>query len=88
MIKWDGIEHNKKCNYIFKTQRDIISIEQLRQSHGNGQELECIKQQYELPLWVNHSMTHILHMHEIKELRALKINILKHVIGAKPTLRA
>jgi hypothetical protein len=33
-------------------------------------------------------MTHILHRHEIKELRAPKVNILKHVIGAKPALRA
>ncbi|CAM6033567.1 unnamed protein product [Sphagnum compactum] len=84
--EWDGLDQSRKCNYIFKTQRDIISIEVLRQSHGSGQEPECIKQQYELPLWVNHSMTHILRRHEIKELRAPKVNILKHVIGAKPAL--
>jgi hypothetical protein len=33
-------------------------------------------------------MTHILHRHEIKELWAPKINIFKHVIGAKPALCA
>ncbi|CAK9234980.1 unnamed protein product [Sphagnum troendelagicum] len=86
--EWDGLDQSRKCNYIFKTQRDIISIKGFRQSHGSGQEPECIKQGYELPLWVNHSMTHILHRHEIKELRAPKVNILKHVIGAKPALRA
>jgi hypothetical protein len=86
--EWDGLDQSRKCNYIFKTQRDIISIQGLRQSNGSGQELECIKQRYELPLWVNHSMTHILHRHEIKELRAPKVNILKHVMGAKPALRA
>ncbi len=86
--EWDGLDQSRKCNYIFKTQRDIISIQGLRRSHGSGQEPECIKQPYELRLWVNHSMTHILHRHEIKELRAPKVNILKHVIGAKPALRA
>jgi len=86
--EWDGLDQSRKCNYIFKTQRDIISIEGLRQSHGSGQEPECNKQRYELPLWVNHSMTHILHRHEIKELRAPKVNILKHVIGAKLALLA
>jgi hypothetical protein len=74
--EWDGLDQSKKCNYIFKTERDITSIEGERQSHGSQQELECIKQRYELPLWVNHSMTHILHRHEIKELRAPKVNIL------------
>ncbi len=86
--EWDGLDQSRKCNSIFKTQRDIISIERLSQSHGNGQEPECFKQGYELPLWVNHSMTHMLHRHEIKELRAPKVNILKHVIGAKPASRA
>ncbi len=41
---WDGLDHSKKCNYIFKTERDITSIEGFRQSHGSGQEPECIKQ--------------------------------------------
>ncbi|CAN5957278.1 unnamed protein product [Sphagnum jensenii] len=66
--EWDGLDQSKRCNYIFKTERDIISIEGLRQSRGSGQEPECIKQRYELPLWVNHSMTHISHRHEIKVL--------------------
>ncbi len=83
---WPGPE--QKVQLHFQDTRDIISIEGLRHSHGSGQEPECIKQWYELPLWVNHSMTHILHRHEIKELRAPKVNILKHVMGAKPALRA
>ncbi|CAK9236123.1 unnamed protein product [Sphagnum troendelagicum] len=66
--EWDGLDQSKKCSYIFKTERDITSIEGLRQSHGSGEEPECIKHPYELPLWVNHSMKHILHRHEIKEL--------------------
>ncbi|KAH8955127.1 hypothetical protein BDL97_08G118600 [Sphagnum fallax] len=86
--EWDGLDQSKKCSYIFKTERDITSIEGLRQSHGSGKEPECIKQRYELPLWVNHSMTHILHRCEIKELRAPKVNMLKNVIGAKPALHA
>jgi hypothetical protein len=86
--EWDGLDQSKKCSYIFKTERDITSIEGLRQSHESGKEPECIKQRYELPLWVNHSMTHILHRREIKELRAPKVNMLKNVIGAKPALRA
>jgi hypothetical protein len=36
--EWDGLDQSRKCNYIFKTQRDIISIDGLRHSHGSGQE--------------------------------------------------
>jgi hypothetical protein len=84
--EWAGLDQNTECNYIFKTERDMISIEGLRQSHGSQQEPERIKQWYELHLWVNHSMTHILQRHKIIELRAPEATILKDVIGTKPAL--
>jgi hypothetical protein len=59
--EWDALDMSRKCKYNFKTRRDITSIKDLRQSHGNGEEPQYIPQQYVVPLWVNHAMTHILH---------------------------
>ncbi|KAH9555449.1 hypothetical protein CY35_08G114700 [Sphagnum magellanicum] len=83
--EWDALDESRRCKYRFKTQRDISSIESLRQSRGRDP--ECIQQRYKVPLWVNHAMTHVLCKHEIKVLRAPDVNSLKHVIGAKPAVQ-
>jgi hypothetical protein len=71
--EWDALDKSRRCKYNFKTTRDITSIEGLRQrqkktffsfTRGNGEELQSIQQQYVLPLWVNHAMTHILHRND------------------------
>jgi hypothetical protein len=63
--EWDALDMSTNCRYNFKTRRDITSIQDLRQSRRNGEELQSIQQQYVVPLWVNHAMTHILHRDEI-----------------------
>jgi len=74
----------RKCPYSFKIKRHITSIGDLRQSRGIGQEPQCIRQWYEVPLWVNHAMTHILHRHKITKLEAPGVKRLEHVIEAHP----
>ncbi len=83
--EWDALDESRRCEYTFKTQRDISSIESLRLSRGRDP--QCIQQQYKVPLWVNDAMTHILHRRERKVLRAPDVNRLKHVIGAKPAVQ-
>ncbi len=79
---WDALDESRKCKYNFETTRDITSIKGLRQSHGNGEELQSILQHYIVPLWVNHAMTHILHRHDIIK----ATGSVRKVIGAKPAL--
>jgi len=80
--EWDALDKSRKCRYNFKTRRDITSIQDLRQSHQNGEELQYIRQQYVVPLWVNHAMTHILHRDDtIKE-----TGTVREVIGAETAL--
>jgi hypothetical protein len=73
--KWVACDMNKIC--IFKTRRDIISIKGLRQSGRNGEKLQSIQQQYVVPLWVNHTMTHMLHGHDTIQApgRLKKVNL-------------
>jgi hypothetical protein len=87
--EWDALDENRKCKYNFETTRDITSINGLRQSRkkrpfyftdGNGREPESILQQYVVPLWVNHAMTHILHRNDTIRGRGR----VRKVIGAKP----
>ncbi|CAM6033569.1 unnamed protein product [Sphagnum compactum] len=80
--EWDALDMSRKCKYNFKTRRDITSIKGLRQSHGNGEELQSITQQYVVPLWVNHAMTHILHRDDIIQAPGR----VRKVIGAKTAL--
>jgi len=80
--EWDVLDMSRKCRYNFKTSRDITSIQDLRQSHRNGEELQSIPQQYAVPLWVNHAMTHILHRNE----RILAPGTVREVIGAETAL--
>jgi hypothetical protein len=80
--EWDALDESRTCEYKFETQRDISSIENLRQSRGPDP--ERIQQRYEVPLWVNHAMTHILRNDEEKVLKAPDVNSLEHVIGAMP----
>ncbi len=88
--EWDNFYQDprdptcRKCPYSFKIKRHITSIGDLRQSHGNGQEPHCMQQPYEVPLWVNHAMTHILHRHQITKLEAPGVKRLEHVIEAHP----
>ncbi|CAN5975597.1 unnamed protein product, partial [Sphagnum jensenii] len=79
--QWDALDMSRKCKYNFKTRRDITSIKGLRQSHGNG-ELQSIQQQYVVPLWVNHAMTHILHGDDTIQAPGR----VRKVIGAKTAL--
>jgi hypothetical protein len=80
--EWDALDMSRKCKYNFKTRQDITSIMGLRQSHGNGEELQSIQQQYVVPLWVNHAMTHILHGDDTIQAPGR----VRKVIGAKPAL--
>jgi hypothetical protein len=80
--EWDALNMSRKCKYNFKTRRDITSIKGLRQSLGNGEELQSIPQQYVVPLWVNHAMTHILHGDDTIQAPGR----VRKVIGAKPAL--
>jgi len=80
--EWDALDMSRKCKYNFKTRRDITSIASLRQSHLNGEELRSIQQQYVVPLWVNHAMTHILHRDDTIQAPGR----VRKVIGAKPAL--
>jgi hypothetical protein len=80
--EWDALDMSKKCRYNFKTRRDITSITGLRQSRGNGEEPQSILQQYEVPLWVNHAMTHILHRDDTIQAPGR----VRKVIGAKTAL--
>jgi hypothetical protein len=88
--EWDNFYQDphdptcRKCPYSFKIKRHITSIGDLRQSRGIGQEPQCIRQWYEVPLWVNHAMTHILHRHKITKLEAPGVKRLEHVIEAHP----
>lgn len=88
--EWDNFYQDpldptcRKCPYSFKIKRHITSIGGLRQSHGIGQEPQCIQQWYKVPLWVNHAMTHILHRHKITKLEAPGVKRLEHVIEANP----
>jgi hypothetical protein len=81
--EWDALDESRECKYNFKTRRDITSIKGLRQSHGNGEELQSIQQLYVTPFWVNHAMTHMLHRDDT--IRALYSA--SNVIGAKTALR-
>jgi hypothetical protein len=80
--EWDALDMDRKCKYNFKTSRDITSIQDLRQSHRNGEELQYIQQRYVVPLWVNHAMTHILHRNET----ILAPGTVREVIGAETAL--
>ncbi|CAK9236122.1 unnamed protein product [Sphagnum troendelagicum] len=80
--EWDALDMSRKCKYNFKTRRDITSIKGLRQSHGSGEELQSIQQQYVVPLWVNHAMTHILHGDDTIQAPGR----VRKVIGAKTAL--
>jgi len=80
--EWDALDMSRKCRYNFTTRRDITSIKGLRQSHRNGEELQYIQQQYVVPLWVNHAMTHILHRDDTIQAPGR----VRKVIGAKPAL--
>ncbi len=80
--EWDVLDMSRKCKYNFKTTRDITSIEVLRQSRGNGEEPQSIQQQYVVPLWVNHAMTHILHRDDTIQAPGR----VRKVIGAKTAL--
>jgi len=88
--EWDNFYQDpldptcRKCPYSFKIKRHITSIGGLRQSRGIGQEPQCIRQWYKVPLWVNHAMTHILHRHKITKLEAPGVKRLEHVIEANP----
>ncbi|KAH8955117.1 hypothetical protein BDL97_08G118100 [Sphagnum fallax] len=82
--EWDALDMSRKCKYNFKTRRDITSIMGLRQSHGNREELQSIQQQYVVPLWVNHAMTHILHGDDTIQAPGR----VRKVIGAKPALHS
>jgi hypothetical protein len=80
--EWDALDMSRKCKYNFETRRDITSIKGLRQSRGNGEEPQSIQQQYVVPLWVNHAMTHILHCNDTIHATGR----VRKVIGAKPAL--
>jgi hypothetical protein len=89
--EWDALDESRKCKYNFETRRDITSINSLRQGqkkrflyfpYGNGKELKSIQQQYVVPLWVNHAMTHILHGDDTIQAHGR----VRKVIGAKPAL--
>ncbi len=88
--EWDNFYQDpldptcRKCPYSFKIKRHITSIGGLRQSRGIGQEPQCIRQWYKVPLWVNHAMTHILHRHKVTKLEAPGVKRLEHVIEANP----
>jgi len=78
-----------KSATTFSRQKGTLLPSRVSGSHmGVDKNLNASNKLYKLPLWVNHSMKHILHRHEIKKLRAPKVNILKHVIGAKPASHA
>jgi len=80
--EWDVLDMSRKCRYNFKTSRDITSIQDIRQSHRHGEELQYIQQQYVVPLWVNHAMTHILHRNE----KIIAPGTVREVIGAETAL--
>jgi hypothetical protein len=80
--EWDALNMSRTCKYNFKTRRDITSIKDLRQSHGNGEELQSIQQQYAVPLWVNHAMTHLSHGDD----KIQASGTVREVIGAEAAL--
>jgi hypothetical protein len=84
--EWDNLDTSKKSKYSFKTKRDITSVVGLRRSHANREEPQSFQQSYEVPLWVNHAMTHIFHSHKIIELRGPGGRRINHVIGTNPAL--
>jgi hypothetical protein len=76
--KWDALDMSSNCRYNFETTRDITSIQDLRRRRRNRKE-QYIRQQYVVPLWVNHAMTHILHRDETIHTPG----IVREVIGAE-----
>jgi hypothetical protein len=80
--EWDVLDMSRKCRYNFKTTQDITSIEVLRQPRGNGEEPQSIQQEYVVPLWVNHAMTHILRRDET----IVETGTVREVIGAETAL--
>ncbi len=86
--EWDALDESRKCKYNFKTRRDINGLRQRRKKriyfipYGNGEEHQSIQQQYVVPLWVNHAMTHILHGDDTIQAPGR----VRKVIGAKSAL--
>jgi hypothetical protein len=59
--KWDVLDMSRDCRYNFETKRVITSIQDLRRVNRKEPD---IPQEYVVPLWVNHAMTHILQRDE------------------------
>ncbi len=56
--EWDALDMDEDCLYNFKTVRDLMSIEDLKQS-SDAWNVPYMRQRYQVPFHINHAMTHL-----------------------------
>jgi len=82
--EWGRLNDNEACPYVFTTNRNLTSIEDLKRSTQEGMELCYLEQHYEVPMFVNNAMSHI-HLYDTTELRE-RLMSLAHVLEVCPTV--
>ncbi len=58
MGEWDALDMDDACLYNFKTERNLMSIGDLKQSFA-AWKVPYMSQRYQVPFYINHAMTHI-----------------------------
>jgi hypothetical protein len=74
---------DETCMYSFKTERDITSVKDLMRSNVARNIPYYMRQRYQVPLYVNHAMTHI-HCYETTTLQGAGEQRLEHVLIKYP----
>jgi len=83
--EWVPLDREEACHYKFKTQRDITSIGSLRRSTAKGEMPVFMRQQYEVPMVINHAMDYI-HCYGTTELRGPGVQSLDRVLTKFPAI--
>jgi hypothetical protein len=81
--EWDALDMDETCMYSFKTERDITSVKDLMKSNDARNIPYYMRQQYQVPLYINHAMTHI-HCYEMTTLQGAGEQRLEHVLIKYP----
>ncbi len=63
---WIPLDQDEECLYTFKTDRDIYSIGSVRRSIEREEPIPFMQQRHEVPLYINHAMSHIHHYEDTK----------------------
>lgn len=81
--EWDTLDMDETCMYSFKTECDITSVKDLMKSNVARNIPYYMRQRYQVPLYVNHAMTHI-HCYEMTTLQGAGEQRLEHVLIKYP----